>query len=122
MSKQKRRMFVGDWVVLFALIAMLIFLVVYFFMKLSDKELMSDLMYGFIAFLTVFAVLGIITGLIYLVKWITDREAKPVDEKKVEVEDTELIAVISAAVASSLGKARQARPEFVVREYKNVNQ
>lgn len=121
MSSQKRRMFVGDWVTLFALIAMLGFLVVYFIMKSSDKAIMDDLVVGFVTFLTVFAVLGIVTGLIYLVKWLTDREKTPMEAKKIEVEDTELIAVITAAVASSMGKARSARPEFVVREYKNLN-
>lgn len=121
MSNQKRRMFVGDWVTLFALIAMLGFLVVYFVIKSSDAEIMVDLINGFVTFLTVFVVLGVVTGLIYLVKWLTDREKRPMETKKIEVEDTELIAVITAAVTSSMGKARSARPEFVVREYKSLN-
>ncbi|NTU61213.1 MAG: OadG family protein [Caldiserica bacterium] len=122
MSSQKRRMFVGDWVTLFAMIAMMGFLIVYFIIKSTDKAIMDDLIVGFVSFLTVFVVLGIVTGLIYLVKWLTDREAKPMEAKKIEVDDTELIAVITAAVASSMGKARSAKPEFVVREYKSLNQ
>ena len=120
MTKQKRRMFIVDWVTLVAMIIMLIFLIVYFFIKVSDKDIMGDLIVGFIAFLTVFTVLGIITGLIYLVKWLTDREKKPMEQRKVEVDDSEVIAVISAAVAS-LGKSRQAKPEFTVKEYKTTN-
>lgn len=111
-------MFVVDWVTLVAMIVMMGFLIVYFIIKISDKDIMGDLIVGFIAFLTVFTVLGIVTGLIYLVKWLTDREKKPMEQRKVEVDDSEVIAVISAAVAS-LGKSRQARPEFTVKEYKN---
>lgn len=122
MSKQKRRIYVGDWITLFAMIIILGFLIVYFIIKSSDKAIMDDLVTGFVAFLAVFFTLLFITGLIFLVKWLTDREKKPVEAKKIEVDDSELIAVITAAVASSMGKARQARPEFVVREYKSLNQ
>lgn len=110
-------MFVVDWVTLVAMIVMMGFLIYYFIIKTADKELMDDLSKGGLAFLMVFLVLGIVTGTIYLVKWLTDRE-KPMAQKKVEVDDAEVIAVISAAVAS-LGKSRRARPEFTVKEYKN---
>ena len=119
MTAQKRRMFIVDWVALFAMIAMLGFLIYYFIIKTSDKAIMDDLAIGGLAFLTVFVVLGIVTGTIYLVKWLTDREKK-VETARIEVDDSEVIAAISAAVAS-LGKSRQARPEFIVREYKSTN-
>ena len=120
MSQPKRRMFIVDWVTLVAIIVMMGFLIYYFIIKMSDAQIMSDLMIGAISFITVFVVLGIITCAIFLVKWLTDREKK-VETKKVEVNDEEVVAVISAAVAASMGKARQARPEFVVREYKSIN-